>query len=366
MNNTAINEIQISLYRWFMRRTTSSAVRKIGEIPISVGSDIGAVRNENQDRVAVLKMPSFIVAVLCDGMGGMSDGTACAAKAAASFLATCVAYQNTHAVMRLQLAAQIANDSVFSQHRGQGGATLSAILFDHSGIFGVNVGDSRIYAIGEGKLEQLSTDDTMNGVLQRADNNPHPRNELIQFIGMGGGIEPHIFSIRESYDCMMLTSDGVHYIDKQVMKSIVQHAKESALAVRRLIEVAKWCGGRDNASLAIASPSVLQAQLFDETGVVQIWDPFGELQIINAEISGNVQAEPRQSLDKKTVVQKVVEQIAHPDKLLKKKRPTKKKTAEKVVPKVADANTDTVDTESEQPPLKIFFKGNMDKDDKHV
>lgn len=361
------NNLQTRFYHWFMRKTTSSAVRRVGELPVTVGSDIGNIRNENQDRVAVLKVQldrnqSFVVVAMCDGMGGMAEGSACASQAIASFFAFCVRRRDVPPQTRLMMAAHEANRAVHALYQGRGGTTLSALLLDGLGnTFGINVGDSRIYSYRENRLEQLTVDDTMAGLLLRGENDAHSSNELIQFIGMGDGVEPHAILMPSANELMMLTSDGAHFIDKGVMQMVVQNAKEPAMAVKRIIEVAKWCGGRDNATVAIASPLVFQPQLFDDTGFIQVWDPFGELQIIAVDMHDNQRVENRQPWEKKSAVQKAADGIAHVPKLLKKKRPAQKKATDKVVPK--NENTDTA---SERPQLKIYFNADTGKGSNHV
>lgn len=369
MKSIIQTQLQSRFYHWLMRKTNASAVRRVGEMPIAIGSDIGNVRNENQDRLAVLKVQlepnqSFVVIALCDGMGGMAEGSACASQALASFFISCISNRSISPSNRLSIAAQDANRVVHALYKGSGGATLSAILLDGvGGLNGVNIGDSRIYSHREYQLDQLTVDDTLAGLRPNANNDLHSRNELLQFIGMGDGMEPHIVETTAAQTLMILTSDGTHYIDKNVMQQVIQNAKEPAMAVKRLIDVAKWCGGRDNASVAIASPLVVQPQLFDETGFIQIWDPFGELQIIVPEATasegGRKSIEPQGV--KKPAVQKVADGILHPPMLLiKKRKPPKKNTADKVVPKKGNANT-----ESESPKLNIYFNGDAGKEGHH-
>jgi len=367
MKDQVQNNLQARLYQWFMRKTTPSAVRRVGELPVTIGSDIGNVRNENQDRVAVIKVQldrnqSFAVVALCDGMGGMAEGSACASQAIASFFAFCAQRRDIPFQARLVMAAHEANRAVHALYQGRGGATLSALLFDGMGnTFGINVGDSRIYSYRDSRLGQLTVDDTMAGLLHRGENDAHPSNELIQFIGMGDGVEPHAILMPSTSELMMLSSDGAHYIDKSVMQMVVQNAKEPAMAVKRIIEVAKWCGGRDNATVAIASPLVLQQQLFDDTGIIQVWDPFGELQVITDDIYDYRRVENRQLWEKKPAVQKAADKIAHLPKLLKKKRPAKRKAPDNAVPIIDESNT-----AKERPQLKIYFNADKGKGDNHA
>jgi len=355
MQEMTLDPIQMRIYNWLMRRTTNSAVRRVGELPLSIGSDIGFVRNENQDRVAVLRMQldkgnSVTIAALCDGMGGMLEGSACAAQAISSFFMGCIRHQDVSLRERLVLATQEANQVVHSLYQGRGGATISAVLFDSSGgMLGVNVGDSRIYKYQEGTLEQITVDDTLADLLK---NDLQPRNELLQFVGMGEGMEPHVIDIPTSYDFIILTTDGVHFIDRQVLQMVIQAAKDSAIAVRRLIDIAKWCGGRDNASVIAITPYPPQLPLLDDTDVVQIWDPFGELQVVLSKAIGNAIAEKEPTKDGKVIVAEPAENTKRLTKHKKKSKPAKRKTTPK--------NQEEV--KKERPQLNIYFNGNAGKD----
>lgn len=294
MQQIHTDKLQQNLTTWFMRRTNDSAVRRVGELPIAVGTDKGRVRSENQDRVGVLRAQddqgrTFIVGALCDGMGGMAAGEECASLAIASFLISCYHNRNIAIGERLLKSARIANDVVFSQHTARGGATLSAFIIDGFGSFtGVNVGDSRIYSINH-EINQLTVDDTIAGQLDaNSTNGSYGRNELLQFIGMGRDIQPHLIEFpKTSKDSLiLLTSDGIHFLPKEVMKTISQHANEPAVTIKRLLELSKWCGGTDNGSIVATRQtfaSASQAELINSSNTrrIEIWDAFGEIQLID-------------------------------------------------------------------------------------
>lgn len=355
MNDKVQNQLQTRLFNWLRRKTTNSAVRRVGELPLAIGSDIGIVRGENQDRVAILRMRIsenhfFTLAALCDGMGGMAEGSACAAQAIACFLTACIRNKQIPPAERVVLAAQEANRAVHSFHQGRGGATLSAILFDSiNGMVGVNVGDSRIYAYQEHKLEQITIDDTMAGHLK---GDFHNRNELIQFVGMGNGLEPHVIAIPASHEMLILTSDGIHFIDKQIMQMVIHAAKEPALAVRRLIEIAKWCGGRDNASAVAIIPFSDQLSFLDDPGAIQMWDPFGELQIILPEEIGIVGKSDKSPLDMKPPGQEESQ---------KPKQSAGKEKKEKAAKRKVNIEKADKKVEKERPQLNIYFNGDTGK-----
>lgn len=366
MNEPIINQLQANLYKWLTRKTLNSFVRRVGELPLSIGSDIGVVRSENQDRIAVLRLPlergqSDTVVVLCDGMGGMAEGAQCAAQAIASFFVSCIRNKIVPPAQRVAIAAQDANQSVNSLHQGRGGATLSAVLFDGvGGMVGVNVGDSRIYAYQDNMLEQLSIDDTMLGLLPQVNDGYKHRSELLQYIGMGDGLEPHVVDIPASYDLIFLTSDGLHFIDEQVMMKVIQSAKDSAIAIRRLIDIAKWCGGHDNASVIAAKPFSSQLSLLDELGAIQIWDPFGELQIIAPITAERGLLEKHSSLMEGPASQKATNEPLRTKKQPKKRKPQKKKATDKAVSGLGDT-----EPLPGSPQLNIYFNGEKGKDDHH-
>jgi PPM family protein phosphatase len=294
-----LNLLQQNLLNWFMRRTTSSAVRRVADLPMAIATDMGLVRKENQDRAAILRvqltgdMPT-IIAVVCDGMGGMADGAVCSSLAISTFLSGYI--QNINLPLKDRIVSSViqANDAVFAKYSGSGGSTLSAFVIDNQeSILGVNVGDSRIYSMDDHKLLQLTVDDTLAGQFAKNNEDLFRGNELLQYIGMGQGIEPHIISSAEGSKLsnILLTSDGVHFLDKRTMELVTKNASDSALAVRRLIELAKWCGGHDNASAIIANLSAMVPERTNlNVGEIEVWDAFGELRLIHAQnLNPNIQ-----------------------------------------------------------------------------
>lgn len=278
------------LFNWLMRKTTNTSVRRVAELPMAIATDIGLVRSENQDRSVVLRMQltenrPLIIVILCDGMGGMDAGSECASLAIASFLSSCVHNFDYPLQERILASVINANDVIFKKYNGNGGSTLSALVADgENGVLAVNVGDSRIYSMENGLLSQLTIDDTIAGQFAFKDKNLYRRNELLQYVGMGQEIEPHIisFSNEKLLSNILLTSDGTHFLDEHTMASIIKHSTDRAIAARRLIELAKWCGGHDNASVIIATDILSSLTPTFDPQVIEIWDAFGEIQIVNA------------------------------------------------------------------------------------
>ena len=229
-------------------------------------SSVLGKRSENQDRTLFLRVKfdeptkrSIAALVLCDGMGGMVSGGDCANLAISTFAVSLVHSNEVNLSKRLKVAVNSANQAVYEDFQGRGGATLSAIACNEvSEWAAVNVGDSRIYRVlDSGMVEQLTIDDTLEK--QLADLNlPSPPPEfrqLLQYVGMGEGIEPRHIELKISSDIrwFLITSDGAHGISQDVFQALVHYAKSPKEVVHRLSKLSEWLGGKDNSTVAVLS-----------------------------------------------------------------------------------------------------------------
>ncbi|HGE8360762.1 TPA: PP2C family serine/threonine-protein phosphatase [Serratia marcescens] len=283
------------LHSWLHRKTINTAVRRVANLPVAIATDIGLVRDENQDRISVMRYRAkgsskdTVVIALADGMGGMVGGANAASLAISSFFSEIIRCSHLSLGDCVSNAIKFANEAVYSLYSGSGGSTLSVIIIDDSDIIkGVNVGDSRIYEIFDGVIKQLSDDDTIAAIAQKYKNeelNLETRfsNELVQFIGQEGDIEPHFITIlREKGKKVILTSDGAHKIGNANMFRLATNAINSGVYTKRVTDLANWFGGGDNASIAVYD--VYESFMLtapNEENVISIWDAFGELQIVN-------------------------------------------------------------------------------------
>lgn len=234
----------------------------------AVGSIIGSVRSRNEDvgALAVIRhgggsSRDFTVALVCDGMGGMSDGREAALTAASSFLSAILRIDRTSGVRRaLNLALNAAQRAVYDELRGSGGTTLSAVYMDASSeAWFVHVGDSRIYELrANSEPRQISRDDTIGAALQRQQDNRPDNNRLIQFVGLDGELDPQLLPIeKNSVSGFLLTSDGAHSPPPEILATIAKHSKSGPELVRKLLNVADALGGRDNAT-AVHIPASME------------------------------------------------------------------------------------------------------------
>jgi len=300
-NNPPYSDLMMSMFQekieaWLSRAAPERALNQCFDLPVVLATDVGLQRTENQDRVAALKIGAkanggydLIVAAVADGMGGMRDGAKCATLAMAGFFSALILHRGDEIERRAAAAISYANDVVFRFAGGKGGTTLSAVMLDHEiRPLIVHLGDSRVYSFGDGtKVERLTTDDSLAEAV-----GGHGR-ELLQFVGMGQGIRPHVRPIPVGIRHLAITTDGIHYVNNATLESILSHATELKSASERLTALARWCGGHDNASSALVDlRSLTQNIRKGGSNEIQLWDPFGALNTIW--IKGDSAAEDRQ------------------------------------------------------------------------
>ena len=113
-------------------------------------------RDEQQDAFGISRMERYeedgILAVLCDGMGGMAEGGLIAAETAAEMVGM-FPWGDDSAVP--EWVRQRSN-RVYQQFRGHGGTTLVAALLKGQSLSFWCVGDSDLFLLREGKLYALN------------------------------------------------------------------------------------------------------------------------------------------------------------------------------------------------------------------
>lgn len=241
-------------------------------------SDIGRRRKLNEDNVFVDdQLGLYIVA---DGMGGHNAGevaSSLAVEVVSNFIRRSrdeeeitwpygIDPQISLNGNRLRTAVMLANKRVWKEadnreeYTGMG-STLVAALVAGEEVLLSNAGDSRAYRFRDGKLQQVTTDDSWvqaafsEGVLQPQEIQYHPmRNIITKAIGARESIEVSILEERfQPEDMYLLCSDGLHGMvsDGEIERIIVSAQGDLEKAVRGLIQAANEAGGKDNISAVL-------------------------------------------------------------------------------------------------------------------
>lgn len=253
-----------------------------------LGTSLGSVRKDNQDRVVIARVgyerrtqDNFVLAVLVDGIGGLPNGAEAAIAAASTFVASMTRNIRLQPAERLSHSANSANAAVYELFGGRGGSTLSAAFVGSSVALGVNVGDSRIFGVeADGAMAQLSSDDTLENYVNLSASMREGRNALLQYVGMGEGVEPHIIEIdRTKFARIILTSDGIHGVNGDVLAQVIRTSASSQDIVRKLLTLNDISGGADNGSVA-ALPTKEQFQERPNEGTsIRLLSPADRLEI---------------------------------------------------------------------------------------
>lgn len=266
------------------RRGSSSIATLVPHTPSIVGiTDVGKTRNRNEDSLFLL--PDLGVAVVADGMGGHPGGdiaSRIAAETAARVLAEELSAERRpgqDAATRMSIAMRRSVVRAHHAVRAEGardprldgmGTTLTAIALDPACDLFVlgHVGDSRAYRYRDGKLVQLTRDDTW--VQERIEANllspdqarRHPfAHVLTQCLGLEDTPTPSITrGAVEIGDAYLLCTDGlVGMLDDTEVAQILERelghgARPSAEpALQTLLDAANEAGGHDNITVVLVT-----------------------------------------------------------------------------------------------------------------
>lgn len=250
---------------------------------ISCVSDVGCLRGNNEDIASVgtrlirdgsldadkeISEDEAFSLLVSDGMGGHESGEYASQftlEALTDFLFDRSSRHQNPALELKEKVEEISaklNRKASEQRQDKSmGCTLSGIVWLAEKVLLVNVGDSRTYRLRNGKLTQLTSDQT----LHERDKTPFPVGKvLFNCIGANCNTEAYIEETEDllmDSDRILICSDGLSdMLDDGSMESILAGGspKESCIA---LAEAAKKNGGIDNLTAIVAD--VLQARQDD-------------------------------------------------------------------------------------------------------
>lgn len=284
------------IMRWVGRPAKSSSAQEVLELKAALGTTVGEVRLENQDRAVIARFccrgngSEIVVAALCDGMGGMVDGGQCADLAVAHFLISLIDGLHEDRTELLNNAIAAANSSIYGRYRGRGGTTIASVLYGFDGVTAATVGDTRVYGVNEHQIaRQLSLDDTVAAEVGKARGVDasqlhlgHLSGGLAQYVGMGPGLEPRTYELASQLAGFCLSTDGAHAPGTPVFELLLGAAKNPLLAVTRILQLSRWIGGKDNASVIVLPSGGLEEKADSsdqEHQALEIWDSSSKLEL---------------------------------------------------------------------------------------
>ena len=251
---------------------SSARVLAVGE------TNVGMKRAHNEDAFEVIDDERLYI--VADGMGGHASGEV-AAKMAIDTLrefmkATSAdpeatwpykmdksrGYEENRLITGIKLANLRIHEAAARDPKVRGmGTTIVAILVVDDGVLVAHVGDSRVYRIRDGKMEQLTDDHSLlNDYIkmkrlteEEIANFPH-KNVIVRALGMKETVKVDTrLDHPQPGDVYVLCSDGLAgpISDEEILE-LTTSTNDLKAGASRLIERANANGGPDNVTVVLA------------------------------------------------------------------------------------------------------------------
>ncbi len=243
------------------------------ELQLNIGSfsDVGKVREINEDYFGSFSGSFGNLLLVCDGMGGHKGGEI-ASQIAVKSIENHFEKMNGNydPPKEIYNAFNSANNSICQTAHNDStisdmGSTVVLVLLKDELVHYANLGDSRIYRIRQGKILQLTKDNSL--VQQMIDSNmitkneakTHPKKHVItKALGIDGGLDSEIyepFKLQEG-DIIILCSDGLtEHVEEEEILKLAENNSVSDAAIK-LVDLANERGGSDNITVQVVRAGV--------------------------------------------------------------------------------------------------------------
>ncbi|MCA8913200.1 MAG: Stp1/IreP family PP2C-type Ser/Thr phosphatase [Planctomycetes bacterium] len=238
-------------------------------VQMVTATDVGLQRKNNEDACALVEEAGLCV--VADGMGGHLGGEIASNIAIdtvteafkgrprngqderkdAELLTKCVKTANKEIYRRGNADAALKNM----------GTTIVAVVLSGDYLVTANVGDSRIYRLRDGKLQQITEDHSWVGELRKKnliseeDARSHPlKNIITRALGMEPTVEVDVkWEKAKSGDIYLLCSDGLTDLipDSEITEKMVGSGDKLDVMSKALIDAANAAGGTDNITVGL-------------------------------------------------------------------------------------------------------------------
>lgn len=255
-------------------------------------TDVGCVRANNEDSFG--SAADLKLFVLSDGMGGLECGELASRLAVEMILGHCRQAQTDPSLpleggaiegvsdlrARLVSAIRLANRQIYetaqnNPESAKMGATVVAVQFGHGQMSFAHVGDSRIYRLRDGRLEQLTQDHSFVAEQMRQGNISSAEaalSKLQNVLTRALGVEPEVDVDTGQQallpdDTILLCSDGLtrELSDAQIT-GVLEEAEQAQEAADQLVTLAIQAGGGDNITAIVVQPTASPVGAFARVG----------------------------------------------------------------------------------------------------
>lgn len=252
---------------------------------VAAVSDPGISGKKNEDRLRIsafstLQDPPLpgLLAIIADGIGGHRAGEIAAEIAIETITQIIAASDASQPVLTLHEAIQQASQAIYQQAQSEPsqhgmGSTCACCWIIGDRLYTATVGDSRIYLVRNGAIQQISTDHTWvqeaidGGMLSLSQARRHPNAHVIRrYLGSRQPAIPDLrlklnnlendrqaetnqgFTLKPD-DRLLLCSDGLTDLveDHEILDYLQSRPLETAL--QQLVLLSNQRGGHDNITI---------------------------------------------------------------------------------------------------------------------
>ncbi len=256
------------------------------QLSINGRTDIGQIRNENEDSIRWLVHPShpFGYVIVADGMGGYTGGAMASTIAVETlkhyldniinptFLVCTPDQQELMLQATLVDAITVANQEILNAkvtrpQLAQMGTTLVVAVIWQDRVIIAHLGDSRAYLWDQQGVMQLTRDHSLvqemidsGSLSEEQAKTSEVRNHITRALGVTPTVDPSVNSFQLQQNClMMLCSDGLtEYLDNTALEYVLSTHRPALECCYRFIDDANHLGGKDNISVGIIEFTLLQ------------------------------------------------------------------------------------------------------------
>jgi len=267
-----------------------------GKLQFVARTDVGQIRDHNEDFITEKEQLGF--AVLADGMGGLNAGEVASSMAVHLLVDELSEYRKGGSAIAAELdtceedlppeaqvlrkAVEKANDSVFhvsqTQPQCQGmGTTIVAAYYYNNKLSIAHIGDSRMYRLRSGRLEQITKDHSFvqelidKGMFTKEEARASSKKNVVtRALGVAPFVEVEVHEHEtEVGDLYLMCSDGLHDLvsDRDIENSMIELGPNLDELASHLVNLANVSGGKDNISVIltrVAKPYPLEGGFIEK------------------------------------------------------------------------------------------------------
>ncbi len=241
-------------------------------VRFGAGTHPGQLRERNEDACGAfvpseeLALPVDAAMVVSDGVGGHQGGAEASrftVDAVRDTLASLEGVEDPAALLDALLHGihrELLRQADEQGMRGGMGATITLALLLGNDLFLAQVGDSRGYLLREGKLSQLTRDDSWVAERERVvpgEGGDAPgvfgKNVLTQCLGIGSSLRVQVVPVEAlPGDRYLLCSDGLHGpVSDPEIQEVLTRVADPGQVVETLLARANAAGGPDNIAAVV-------------------------------------------------------------------------------------------------------------------